>query len=174
MKRCELCQLVFNGHGRQGRCNSCRTHICQTCGCRFLSPNGRMDAKFCGLKCKGQDPDAIRRINEYRGVKPRTYHLHRRDRRGSAFDREWRAAVFARDNYTCQICGQRGGKLNAHHIKPFKAYPHLRLELSNGQTLCLSCHVKTDNYGWANYWRNEMAVKRIAPYAAQAHLPLGG
>lgn len=113
------------------------------------------------MKCKGQDPIAIRRINEHRGLKPRTYHLRHRDRRGSALDREWRAAVFARDNYTCQTCGQRGGRLNADHIKPFKAYPALRLELSNGRTLCVPCHRKTDTYGWVHYWRNEIAVKRL-------------
>jgi hypothetical protein len=30
----------------------------------------------------------------------------------------WREAVFQRDDYTCQMCGIRGTKLNADHIKP--------------------------------------------------------
>lgn len=54
--------------------------------------------------------------------------------------KQWRAKVFARDGFTCQICGQTGNELNAHHIKPWAKYPNLRFEISNGITLCKSCH----------------------------------
>src|SRR3990167_10624054 len=61
--------------------------------------------------------------------------------------RLWREAIFLRDNHTCIWCGQRGGKLQADHIKPFSLYPALRFALDNGRTLCVSCHKKTDTFG---------------------------
>lgn len=59
---------------------------------------------------------------------------------------EWRKAVFERDNYTCQSCGEVGGYLQADHIKPFALYPELRLELSNGRALCIECHKQTPTF----------------------------
>lgn len=67
--------------------------------------------------------------------------------RGSALYKEWRTAVYSRDNYTCQKCGsKKSGTLEAHHIKPFSLFPKLRLEINNGLTLCRECHAKTDDY----------------------------
>ena len=60
--------------------------------------------------------------------------------RNSAAYAAWRKAVFIRDGFTCQICGQVGGDLNAHHIKPFAQFPDLRFDESNGVTLCKRCH----------------------------------
>jgi HNH endonuclease len=50
--------------------------------------------------------------------------------------------VLKRDDYTCQLCGVRGGYLHVDHIKAWALYPKLRFVLSNCRTLCVSCHYK--------------------------------
>ena len=65
--------------------------------------------------------------------------------------KEWRRKVFERDHFTCIMCGDnRGGNLEADHIKPFAQYPELRLDINNGRTLCHECHKKTPTYGKHN------------------------
>jgi hypothetical protein len=61
--------------------------------------------------------------------------------------RLWREAVFKRDEYVCQSCQKRGGRLHADHIKGWALHPELRYELSNGRTLCVACHKVTPTYG---------------------------
>ena len=66
----------------------------------------------------------------------------------------WREEVFKRDNYTCQICGKRGGELQADHIKTVSEIMHqyniqslgdiIKCDelwnVENGRTLCKLCH----------------------------------
>lgn len=60
----------------------------------------------------------------------------------------WRELVFKRDRYTCIFCkDDRGGNLEADHIKRFSEYPELRFDVQNGRTLCHDCHKKTKTYG---------------------------
>lgn len=65
--------------------------------------------------------------------------------------KEWRRNVFARDNFACVLCGAKNGfgisiRLEADHIRPFSLFPELRFDVSNGRTLCHSCHKQTDTY----------------------------
>jgi len=72
---------------------------------------------------------------------------------------QWREDIFERDNYTCQVCGNKtGGNLNAHHyiqvadiihtlkVKSIKQALETPIlwRLSNGITLCNKCHVIAD------------------------------
>lgn len=68
------------------------------------------------------------------------HFLEGQNGRRSAEYVEWRKRVFERDDYTCALCGRRGGKLNAHHIKPYSKFSGLRYEIGNGVTLCEKCH----------------------------------
>jgi hypothetical protein len=55
--------------------------------------------------------------------------------------RLWRKAIFEKDDFTCQKCGVRGGKLIAdHHPFPFHAFPDKMYDIGNGRTLCSKCN----------------------------------
>lgn len=55
----------------------------------------------------------------------------------------WRTSVYEKDDYTCQCCGTRGGRLTAHHIHDYATYENERLNIDNGITLCFNCHDST-------------------------------
>jgi hypothetical protein len=59
--------------------------------------------------------------------------------------KKWRMAVFTRDKFCCQECGNKEN-LEAHHLKPFSVAPELMYVVENGLTLCRECHKKTDSY----------------------------
>jgi 5-methylcytosine-specific restriction endonuclease McrA len=57
--------------------------------------------------------------------------------------KDWRIAVFQRDNYACQCCGDSGGVyLHADHIKEYASHTEERHNIDNGITLCYRCHYK--------------------------------
>ena len=49
--------------------------------------------------------------------------------------------VWLRDNFKCKIADQNcKGRIEAHHILGWTAYPELRYQLNNGITLCHAHH----------------------------------
>jgi 5-methylcytosine-specific restriction endonuclease McrA len=73
---------------------------------------------------------------------------------------KWRLAIYVRDGFKCQNCGQVGYKLHAHHIKPLsKILKEENIKtveeamkcqeiwnIGNGITLCEECHKETESY----------------------------
>lgn len=59
---------------------------------------------------------------------------------GRAAYKTWRLAVFKRDGFSCVMCGANGVRFQAHHVRPWRAYPDLWFEVTNGVTLCGPCH----------------------------------
>jgi len=145
---------------KKGRsyCARCRDNLypkhvinCETCGKKITLTNSEAKKyKCCSLECRN-----VQISKRQQGEKS---HLWRggiteasRIQRNSAEYDNWRKAVFERDGYTCQHCGQIGGKLCADHIKEWSLYPALRFDLDNGRTLCYPCHHKTENFGYRAY-----------------------
>ena len=81
-----------------------------------------------------------RPLNSY-GVDPEEFNI-------------WRHSVYQRDNHTCQICGDSGCMVHAHHIIPQRANKDLILDVENGITLCRKCHRLT-------YHREELFVDEL-------------
>src|SRR3990167_8660856 len=88
----------------------------------------------------------------------------------------WRKAIFERDDYTCQLCDKRGGKLNVDHYpitfaEIVREYDFKNLEeaincpalwsMENGRTLCFNCHKKTPTF-LRNIPKTEEAIPREA------------
>lgn len=58
--------------------------------------------------------------------------------------KEWRDAVYERDNRTCQDCGVfcQKGNIVAHHLLSYIQRADLRFDVENGQVLCRPCHAR--------------------------------
>lgn len=74
--------------------------------------------------------------------------------RNSPASREWSKIVRDRDKWLCRIADNNcEGRMEAHHILGWTAYPELRYEVNNGITLCHFHHPRKRN--------DEM---RLSPY----------
>lgn len=70
----------------------------------------------------------------YKGISSFDYLERRR------FQNAMQKRVFERDNYTCQLCGERGKALQVDHIQSWADYVELRFNIENCRTLCMKCH----------------------------------
>lgn len=96
---------------------------------------------FCNNKCHSEYKIKNSLDSNNPNWKGGKTSVNQRQRRHKIY-KDWRSSIFKRDKYTCVDCGQIGGKLNAHHIKPYSLFPKLRIKKSNGKTVCIKCHQK--------------------------------
>lgn len=133
--------------------------LCVVCGDKFrVKPSQALKAKCCSVKCQN-----IWQHENLRGSKSGGWkggiNTTQSTLRNHEKYKEWRTAVFKRDNYTCQKCPQIGGILHAHHLRRFSVilndirqkFPLLLetdvasnykdlWDIRNGITLCKKCH----------------------------------
>lgn len=149
IKKCLKCNKVFRVPLSLNRVNYC-SRSCSKKGKPSprkgvkLSKETRKKMRITSLQCAPKGDKHYKwKGGRSRGYKTGYY---------STRYRNWRTAVFTRDNFQCKDCGAKHIYLTAHHIKSFAKYPELRFDINNGITLCEPCHKLTDNYkGRANY-----------------------
>lgn len=164
---CSICNFIeFNRKAKY--CKSCKKYRalkllkCEICGEKFWRRNSEVSKAihhFCSMKCRN-----INIAERQKGDKSWLWRggLTNENRllRNSYLVSNWRKEVFKRDNYTCQDCKLHASllpksSLTADHIKPWALFPELRLELSNGRTLCRDCHRKTDTFGYKSLYHKK-------------------
>ena len=162
-----------NGHWKGGQLEK----VCLICSKEYLVDKYRENSRTCSLTCE----QLYRKTEEFRthlseiqrskiDVKlqalTQTVNQFRDILRSCSKYKMWRERVMKRDNFTCQMCEIRGGKLCIDHIKPFivilfenkiESYEDAikckeMWDIQNGQTLCYPCHAKTPTYG-SQVWK---------------------
>jgi len=128
--------LVFKDYGiyKKAIRGKRKQRLCKKCGTN-ITPYGK--GKVCNT-CQGLMMRGERHHNWTGGADNPLLALRR-----CAEMTEWKKAVHERDDWTCLICGTRGGKLNAHHILPLRDRQDLAYVVSNGITLCEQHHRPT-------------------------------
>jgi hypothetical protein len=139
-----------------------RKKVCKICGLKFECGR-RTDkqwkvAKYCSVKCLVKSKIGVKmpwmavvlaqNRKHHKGKKHWNWKggitpYHHRLRQSTRYI-TWRNKVYKRDRWTCQKCGKkcRSETIVAHHKKNFLYFPKLRYNISNGVTLCRSCHKK--------------------------------
>lgn len=100
--------------------------------------------------------------------------------RGYAKYAQWRTSIFQKDDYTCQQCGKRGGRLQADHY-PETFSSLLRRhnitnyddamkcdelwEIGENRTLCVACHLKTPTHAMRGKKAQMEIIERKATQA---------
>lgn len=105
---------------------------------------------YCSRSCNAKGRKGKKNGKYKGGVTPNARRVRTKDKYYI-----WQQLVLKRDNWTCQKCNKRGGKLEVDHIitladllknnpNPFDPNDDYFYNISNGQTLCIPCHkIKT-------------------------------
>lgn len=181
---------------KQKNSNNKIKKVCKNCGKPFECYKSEVYKDYCRSKCKRMGErnkeTKIDKKKQENKIEKGSKFLNRVvtvtliDTTNQSISKEirhtnkmklWRKAVFKRDNYTCQHCGEasKSGRyihLNAHHMIPMAeliaSYPNIDekfkddsysvlnddffYDLTNGTTLCESCH---------SLWHDTQVMERI-------------
>ena len=116
-----------------------------------------------GMLGKKHTPETIEKMKiektgekNHKWISDRSQLAKKQERNDSAYQ-DWRMNVWKRDRFKCKISDKNcNGRLEAHHILPWRDFVELRYEINNGITLCHAHHP-----------RKQAEEKRLSPYFAE-------
>lgn len=118
---------------------NCHTKIkckCKKCGhIYYASPNHLLQGQGCRICYQNNS----KKENHPRWDKNKTDHERIIKRKYKEYS-NFVESCLKRDNYTCQITQQVGGKLNVHHLNGYSWCKNGRLDINNGITLSEKIH----------------------------------
>ncbi len=159
-KECKICNKTFLiDKSRIDTAKYC-SRICWRIGFKGFKRSDEFKKKVSkGMKRVNTWTAGVKRIDKS-GDKSHFWkggvsQINRTERQNycSTFEyKQFRRDILKRDNYTCQICGDRTKKghkilLQIDHIQPFSLFLELRMDKNNVRTVCRPCHYKTDTFG---------------------------
>jgi 5-methylcytosine-specific restriction endonuclease McrA len=136
--------------GSNTRCHECirlaYTEVtCNHCNTQFDKRDcdvSKYPTHYCSSECF-QSWMKLHKSRPYRSQESRDREKLKR--------RKWSFNVFQGDSFKCLKCGI-DSDLNGHHIYSFRDYTDLRFNISNGVTMCSSCHTDFHKtYGYTDF-----------------------
>lgn len=178
---CQSCGKKFAGEKHHRICQDCMNIKIACPQCKNEMSKYRVSGKqrkYCSMPCvvhsmtfdKLSERSRKRNVTLWSGYERKT-SANKAARKTRQY-KEWREAVYKRDNYTCQECGAKSGNgktivLHPHHIQPFATFPELRYEVSNGITLCDVCHRKRHNHIFIGKTRKHPKSQMRLPFSVK-------
>ena len=116
---------------------------CEVCGkeaAQIESMYYRHKNHYCSAKCASIGQGIIYKRENHPNLNPNlTDEEREKGRHIEGYD-DFIKQVLERDDYTCQITGKRGGKLEVHHLNCFSDFKEGRTDLDNCITLSKEIH----------------------------------
>jgi hypothetical protein len=129
--RCRSCCQLENRNHQYIDGHSSKTRTCVICGGKVTSGSRKSMCSGCYTKTLLGKSNPNYKFGHYTNNFCSTVKY-----------KQWKKDVMCRDAFSCQICNNKSN-LYAHHIKPKRNYPELVYDVSNGITLCKTCHENT-------------------------------
>lgn len=128
--KCGLTKSVQISHRKQKYCSQ---------DCYHNVPISKETKNLQSIKNKERKaiPPHYKGESHYRWIKDRTKIKQYWTERSNPEYKQWRKRVYERDSLKCKMHNSDcHGKIYAHHILGWTAFPELRYEVDNGITLC--------------------------------------